>query len=231
MSETTRVPRTIRKFNDYIKDSDDHLQSDRASTPIYSLLGLDATQAGEWSTRRLYWEDTLYPKWSSPNTKTPTVNLEVKNVMDSFIEFSRPLLNIMAVNLNATEEDEKALNFKRFRKEPVHPTAPIDEDVYLDLKPKGGGDMRIRCRSEKEATRASIPDGAKAVELAYLIGTSAPESVAECTNFKTSTKALFNINVGAANAGNKMYCYARWIDTSNLARAGSWTDMVVSGIL
>ena len=231
MNETTRVPQTIGEFDIYLNTTDDYLQGSRDGTLISELLGLTPSQSAEWSSRRIYWRDDLHKKWSNPLTKTQAVNLQVRNFMQDFRDFSRPLLNKMAASDNATEEDEVALNFKISRKDPTHPTTPIEDIVVLSLQAIGGGDIRISGRTSHDASRPSVPDDAKGLELRYLIGKEAPLSVDECEEHLISTKSGFVLNVGAKNHNKNIYCFARWVDTSDPSRAGSWTKMVTSGIL
>ena len=44
-------------------------------------------------------------------------------------------------------------------------------------------------------------------------------------------KTAHNDKEMKVKTNKNIYAFARWVDTSNHARAGSWTGMVVSGIL
>jgi hypothetical protein len=226
MKTGPRIPTVISKFNTYINTSDDHNQSFRGGSQVYALLGMSAANATEWHNRRVFWRDTLYLKYSNPDTRTKTVNLEVKNFIRDFRAFANPQLDIMAASPNATAADEVIYNFKIDRAEPVHPETPIAEDCILGITALGQGNLRIRCRVSEDASRASVPLDAKGLELRYLIGDAPPLSVDDCPLSKTSTKALFTFSAGAANSGKKMFAYARWIDFSDDSRAGSWSAMV-----
>ena len=226
MAVTTRIPQAIPEFRDYINDTDDYLFATSGGVQNYVRLGLSVTNAGNWHDKRVFFRDTLYPKYSSENTRTTTIIHQLENFMDDFREFANPLLDIMAASPNAVEADETAMNFKIGREEPVHPTTPIDADIFLKITSKGQGSLQIRCRETKDATRASIPEDAKAVELRYKIGGTEPDSVDECPLTKISTKALFTFSVGANNSTKKIRMFARWIDTTNESRAGAWSEMV-----
>jgi len=235
MPERTRVPRTVDRFASYLNDTDSHLQSNRPAgpggVPVFELLGLTIPQVDEWSSKRVDFRDNLYPLWTNKNTKTETVNENVVKFMNEFFVFSKPLLNIMAASPNAVTQDENIFNFKITRKKPTRPTAPISEVVVLDLNPIGGGTMRVKGRQDEEAKRGKIPETAKAIEVCWIVGTAPPASVLDCTENIISTRASFTMNVGAENHNLNIYAFARWIDTTNPARAGAWTDMVTTGIL
>jgi len=213
-------------FNTFINNSDDHLLSNRGGTQVYVLLGLTITNANDWHNKRLFWRDTLYPKYSNADTRTTTVIKNVRDFIKDFRTLANPLLNICAASPNAIQQDATVLNFKIGRKTPTRPTEPISAPMFIKITSKGQGEMRARCRTDEDATRASIPATATSVELRYKVGSPEPQSVNECNSIKVSTRALFNFNVDADESGKKIYLFARWIDNTNEARAGAWGDMI-----
>lgn len=230
-----RVPRTIARFASYLNDTDVHLQSNRpvgpGGTPVFELLGLTSGQADGWNLRRVDFRDNLYPKWTNKNTKTETVNEDVADFMEEFFDYSEPLLNIMAASTNAINQDANIFNMVINRKDPTRPTEPIEEVVVLDLNPVGGGTMRVRGRQTAQAKRGKIPETAKAIEVCWTVGTAPPASPLDCTENIISSRSTFTMNVGAENHNLNIYAFARWIDTSNAARAGAWTELSTRGIL
>lgn len=231
----TRVPIPIPEANDYINNSDDHLQSDRdpSGTAVYELLGLTSADADEWHSRRLEWRDNLYPKWSNEDLKTKTVNDNVVKFLKEFRIFSRPLLNIMAASPNVITQDEVVMRFVKNPKKPSRPSAPVAEVVLLNMQSIGGGGFRFSGRYPSDEDRYSVPPDASGLEIRWKIGSieEVPANVDECPNHHTSTKARFNLNMGAGNHNKNIYLFARWTDIHNPSRAGDWTDMKTSGIL
>jgi hypothetical protein len=225
MAQTTRIPRTIPEFYAYVLTSTAYLLAWAGGVQNYVRLGMSATDITEWNNRMLLLRDDIYLKYISANTKTKTVVHQLQNFMEDFFEFAQPLLNSMATNPNANENDEGALNFKIGRQEPVHPTAPIAETCFVTLTSKGQGAIQVRCKSETDTGRASVPADATGVELRYTIGDTAPSSVDQCTLLEFSSKANFTFNVGASNSTKKIFVYARWIDFSNKSRAGAFSEM------
>src|SRR6185295_15788608 len=95
MPDGSRIPNTIPAFNNYINDTDDR-QKANTSVPLIKYFQ-DYTwtlaEIGEWTTRRTFWRDTLYPKYTNPLTSTSAVKDEVRNFMKDFHTFGNPLLD------------------------------------------------------------------------------------------------------------------------------------------
>jgi len=226
MADNSRIPRNISEFYAYVLTSTYYLlATGGGAIQNYIRLGMSAADVTEWNNRMLLLRDDIYLKYISGNTRTTTVIHQLQNFMEDFFDFAQPLLNSMAANTNAIEADETALNFKIGREEPVHPTSPIEESCFVTLTSKGQGMIKVRCKTTTDASRASIPDDASAVELRFKIGDSAPANVDQCPGIELNPKASFTINVGAENSTKKIFVYARWIDFSNKSRAGAFSEL------
>ena len=237
---TTRVPQTIPEFNTYINNTDAYLQ---ATDPVtgdlnWKRLGLTNTNASDWSDKRKYWHDTLYPKYSDPLQSTGAVKDAVHNFMSSFRAFSQPLLNIMAASPNATSNDEHVFNFKIGRANPTHATTPIADTVLFDAKTLGGGQLHFTCRTAADSHRASIAAGADSVQLAYEVTDSGnnnpnpnpgtiPTPEDKGMVRETFTHAQFTFHAGAVNVGKRLVVFARWFNTKHPELAGPWSAITV----
>jgi len=117
----------------------------------------------------------------------------------------------------------------------VH-TEPIADLCYVLLKAQGGGGVKAKCRTNEDSTRASKPELADAVEIAWRIDPPEPdpENVGKTkfyrikapndgTTLKIFTKASFTGKFGAENAGSMVQGYARWTNTKHPNLAGLWT--------
>src|SRR4051812_12261439 len=105
MSET-RIPQAIVEFDLYIRNTDTLLQAIyTGTTHNWERLGVDSGDATEWHDRRLLWENTLYPKYSNPLTKTKGATDDVHDFMDSFRVFANPIIEAIAANKAATNDD------------------------------------------------------------------------------------------------------------------------------
>lgn len=230
-----RVPQKDDLFNTYLNTTTAYLLDEPGGPGTgenWERLGLLEDEKDQWVTYKDDWNE-IYETYTtnqnngiSDKTVTANKNTAKENFIDWVIDPDMNKLNRIAASPNITQQDREVFHIKKRDDNRTTHTAPIGEDIFFDLKALGGGDVRVRARYDSDATRASIPADAKAVELCYLIGTEAPETVAECNEDYTSTKALFTFNVGAENATKRMYCFARWVDTTNPNRAGSWGDMV-----
>ncbi len=227
MSGTSRIPRTIPAFNTYINSSDDYLQATPSggSTPNYQRLGLTNPQATGWSDKRVYWRDTLYPLYSNVNTRTKTVNQNVKQFIKDCHTLGNPLLNIMAASTNATTDDANALNFMLLRKKPTHPTDPITDDIAVGSTFKGTI-LNISFRSSHDTKRASLAEGADSVQLLYKIGDPAPTDIND-TGLKSQliTKATYKHAIDSNDSGKKLYFYVRWYNTKYPNIANGWSKL------
>lgn len=238
----TRVPEKISEFNTYINNTDTFLQAiSSGSTTNWERLGLSSINAGEWNTRRIYWRDTLYPKYIDPLQSTTAVKETVRIFMEDFKEFAQPQLNIMAAGPNATSDDELVFNFKIGRAAATHPTEPIAETVVFTVKPLGGGELRFTCRTATDSSRASIPEGADSVQVAFQImdKDTKPEGEGEGSlpnpddgsmRRELFTKAQFTFEAGMANVGRLMVIYTRWYNTKHPKLAGPWSNVTAAVI-
>jgi hypothetical protein len=225
MTNSTRIPRTISEFNDYIENTDDHLQSTRAGGQVYDILGISTPQADEWSNRREYWEDTLYPKYRSKDTHTPTVTLEVQNFMKNFREFGNPLLNLMAASFNANEKDAVILNFALGRKAPTKPESPIAEKSFTSLKILGGSEIKAASKTDHDASRASVAEHADGVQYAYVVANDPPANVDDGTVKEFYSGSTHTFNLGVENLGKRFYVYTRWYNSKYPEFAGPWSNL------
>jgi hypothetical protein len=229
MSES-RVPRTIPEFNNYINSSDDYLQLTRSdrTNPNFQELGLSPLQGTDWTNKRTFWRDTLYPKYTNPSLSTSPVKTQVKNFMKSFSVFARPLLDIMAVSVKADEEDEAQLRFLRkvSYKSPTHHTEEIEDTCYAIIKPLGGDKMKFGCSTESDTKKKSLAPTAESVMVSYIRIDKAienptlPEDPEDCPKQQTFTKASFVLDAGTGKSGDRLVGFLQWNDSKNPSRKG-----------
>ena len=223
---STIVPRTDPEFDQYIRNSTTHLLKDPGtpgSEPNFERLGITVAQKDDWVAFRDDWVD-VYPKFTDLNTSTKTIRDEKNKIRKEFIEFSeKPLLTISG-SPNIALADRNALNLPERDREPTArgkiTTAPDVNVVSL-----AGGFMKIRCRIDEDADRASLHPLADVIEMKYLIGTAAPPTVDDAPNNFISKKALFNFEAGTGNGGQRLYIFCRWVNQSNPANNGPWTTV------
>jgi len=247
----SRVPQTISGFNAYINTTDTYQLAIDPITlmPNYQRLGLSLVQSGDWTAKRVFWRDTLYPKYTDENTSTTVVKKNVKKFMKDFRTFANPLLNIMAASPNATQADEAAFKFV------ITPDAPTERGKIVDvpfikIKPLGGGEMKFGARTSEDMSRPSRHKLADGLEVRWVILTAPqnsetptdpsipvgktaalPLTADECPNSFISPKASFEKAFGQANQNKMFYCFIRWINLINPENNGPWSVRFESGIL
>jgi hypothetical protein len=223
----SRIPPGIEEFNGYIGTTADY---NIEGTPVNNgnRLGLSDDNITDWSAHRANWRDNLYPKHSSPVTKTSVVVRDVQDFMRAFRAFAQPLLNIIAASPATTNDDAAVYNVVRDSEHanPTHPITPIAENVMADARQIGGGQVEFTCRTSHDSKRASKAEGADSVQVAYIIGTTPPANINATTSKEVFTHAKFTFHAGAENAGNKLYIYMRWYNTKHPELAGPWSSLV-----
>lgn len=235
----SRIDETISGFNTYIITTDDFLQA--ISSGIihnWERLGLTNANATGWQDKRVFWQDTLYPKYQNPLLSTSTVKTQVRDFMDGFRTFANPLLNIMAASPNATSDDEAVFNFKIGREEPSHSTTSITDAVIFEPKLLSGGDIKFICRTSHDDHRASKADRSDSIQMAYLIqnpepaaqppgsGTTEEEELdPDDLTQQTFTKAIFVKHFGGKMVGKKVVVFFRWYNTKHPELAGPWSSV------
>ena len=250
-----RIPETIPAFNSYINSTDTYLQTIDPVTLISNgtRLTLNAAESAQWNTKRVFWRDTLYPKYADENQRTKTVVKDVALYMKSFRTFANPLLDKMASCGFATTADETNLKFVVFKDTTPTPKGKINDVPYVQITPLGLGEVKMRSRTSEDATRSSRHPLSDGIEYKYLIvpesaGTSKPPATTspgspstpaaigmvlpeDCTNSVVSKKALSTIALGSTASGKRLLLYARWVNLSNPANSGPWTQLMQTIVL
>jgi hypothetical protein len=95
----------------------------------------------------------------------------------------------------------------------------ISQTVFAEMKPMPGSRIRVTCRTETDASRASILDIADEVEVRYVIDTL-PATWQNCPNTVSSTKAIFTLELEPETAGKMIYAYVRWKNSTDIKKSG-----------
>lgn len=241
MADGSRVPNTIGGFNNYINTTDDHLQA--ISSGVITnreRLGLSAQNGIDWTDKREFWRDTLYPKYQDPLQSTSAVKTQVRIFMNDFKDFANPLLNIMAASPNATSDDEAVYRFKIGRSEPTIPNTPIEDTVVFEAKPITGAALKFSCRTSGDDKLPSKHPDSDSIQLAYKVEGDTASSPQPNPNPEPEdnglpnpdsdemvkeifTKASFVKNFGMHNKGKLVVIYLRWYHTKRPHLAGPWS--------
>ncbi|MGE0637629.1 MAG: hypothetical protein AB7G44_07995 [Bacteroidia bacterium] len=104
---------------------------------------------------------------------------------------------------------------------PVPSTMPIISIGY-----NAANQLKIRFKQQPDASGSSLrgkPAGVSRCQIVYVIGTQ-PTSPAQCNNLQESGRSPITGNIdSAALRGQRLWYYARWVNTSN--EYGPWTPL------
>ncbi len=238
-----RIPVDIPGFNGYIGTTNTRLQAiSSGTTKHWERLGLTSQNATDWDDKNTHWRDTLYPKYQNPMQSTSLVKTDVRNFMEAFGTFARPLLNIMAASPNANSDDEGVFRFKIGRAEPVHPSTVITDVVVYEVKRLGGGDLKFICRTSHDNHRASKHPLSDSIQLAHGFnlnnsedntGPSVPGSPVPASALPSPdsmakeifTKAIFILHLGSEAVGKPAAIFLRWYNTKHPELSGPWSPV------
>jgi hypothetical protein len=234
MSDGSRIPRRVEKFNQFLTSTTAYLLT---GTPTNAeRLGILPEEVSQWSDINARWGSNYLKYGDKKNSRTTSVIEEIKHVILDLIDLDHSchLLDRIAASPNATITDLETFNIKRGilqKSTRSKPTTPITELVVPAIQPIGGGFVSIKCRSHA-GNSASIIDGADCVQYNYSVGGTPPAS-AETEGLKTglSTKASFTLSLGAASAKKELFIFFRWFNTKYTDFAGPWTSLQTTLIL
>lgn len=227
MADRTRIPKTLSSFDIYIRRVAAFLLTVVGGTSNGERLGLTAAQNTETDAFRKQWytgnpaAPGAYELHSNPDTKTKTTRNKVLQIIKKFSIFFSPLLTLMSVSSELTESDRQVLNL------PARDTTPtrrgkIDDAPTVNVSSMAGGRMKVRCRVDQDASRASMHELADAIEMRYQVGGATPANAVACPGSFISKKALFTFEAGDANGGQKFYCFCRYVNLTNSENNGPW---------
>jgi hypothetical protein len=154
-----------------------------------------------------------------------TYEKEIREFVNAYIRYNPAITSDKKVGMSLTNPDT----------EPT-PKPKISDIPIVGLEPKGGGDIEVYCRRETDQTRPSMHPDADVIEVRFAMlpihqqsqpgsgkreGLPSPE---ECPEVRISTKAHFFIQCGVKNAGQTFYGFFRWVNLTNPANSGSWSN-------
>jgi hypothetical protein len=232
----TRVPSTDSKFDSYIRNTTEVLET---GTPTGAVrLELTTTQAAQWLSYRDQWID-IYPKYTNTATRTASVTNTKNAIKKNFSVFAETALKRIEISENLTDDDRETFNLHKRDKVPTK-RGTITDIPIGKLTGAGGGILEIRVRREHDATRSSMHPLADAIEFKYLIlednktdsdpkeGKDDVPNADDCPLSITSKKALWRTNLGAKARGKRIIGFLRWINLSNPENNSGWSELLTT---
>ena len=222
---TTRIPRTISPMNVYINVAVPYFD---LGTPKNSVrLGIEDEEVTTLKGFLTQW-NLLYARYADKSgSRTTLVIDQLNNLIQDFIEFdkSHKLLDRIASSLEATVADFSTFNIApRNRTQSKVIAKSIGEQVQPILQVMGGGVVSVKCYSN-ESSRPSIHSMANCLQYAYTVGTAPASPLDEALKIELSTRASFNLSIGADNMGKQLFIYFRWYNTIHPDLSGPWSNV------
>jgi len=174
--------------------------------------------------------EPLYSKASQKRSRTSTDVLahrqerkayekDIRVFVNSHIRFNDLISNSERLSLGVPPRDTEP-----------SPKPKIDGIPFVGLEPMGGGWIKVTCKRETDQDRPSMHNYADVIECRYTMvpiqpGVRKPwPNLDDCKEVITSTKAHFIIQCGDKNAGQRFYGFFRWVNQTNPANSGLWSN-------
>jgi hypothetical protein len=215
----SRVPQADSEFDQYIRNTTEYLLA--SSSPAnWERLGLEQAEMDAWEDFLDEWK-IKYPLYTNDATRTKTITQDKNDTKNDFTAHAQPLLDIMAVCRTINNTDRNTLRI------PARDTTPterskIEDTPTVRLFSEPGGRIRVRCSVAADSSRASMHPMADEIQLRIKIGDPAPASFEDCPSTYSSSSAIFDYQAGGANAGKRIYIYARYRNITNEAHSGEF---------
>jgi hypothetical protein len=227
-----RIPRSNDSFDTFIKTTATALVQGTPTTA--QRLGLTPEQTTAWLDFKTAWQE-VYTKHTNPLLRTPAVREEKEWVREAFMDFASPVLLAMSVHSALTEDDRLTFRLPK-RDRTMTKRGRIDDVPAATIEPLTGGSIKVRVRHSAVHGRSSLHPLADHLEMRYmlvppqgmgedgLLWPEPPATAAQCPLVCISTRALFTLRVGEVKAGMRLYAFFRWVNATNDAHSGSWSN-------
>ena len=180
--------------------------------------------------------EPLYYKSQNKNSRTSADVFRHREERKAYEKDIRAFVNAhIRYNDRMTDADRLSIGVPARDPKPT-PKPRIDDIPFVGLEPRGGGSIEVYCRRETDKNRPSMHDYADVIEVRFAFLPVHPQplpgagkrvefpSPEECPEVRTSTKAHFFIRCGDKNAGQLFYGFFRWVNQTNPANSGSWSN-------
>jgi len=172
--------------------------------------------------------EPLYNAIKNKQTRTPQQVDDHTEGRDTAEDFIQPFANEFIINNSAISNSTKeALGFNPPTTE-QHERPQIEDVPFAAMDAQPGSRIEFTCRTLSDASRASMHPDADVVEVRFIVGTTPPATVNDCSQKEISSKAKFTIELNAADAGKKIFAFVRWRNNSEPSKSGPYGDMLTT---
>jgi len=174
--------------------------------------------------------EPLYHKSQSKNSRTSIDVVAHRRERKAYEKDIRKFVNAhIRFNDRMTDSDRISIGVPARDTEPS-PKPKINEIPFVGLEPMGGGWIKVTCKRETDENRPSMHDFADVIECRYTLvliqpGVRKPwPTLDDCKEVVTSTKAHFIIKCSDTDAGKQFFGFFRWVNLTNPANSGPWSN-------
>ena len=227
------IPEPDAEFDEWQKNFVSHLSAlwppaEPGTSALYVYLGIPAERCNEVIAAQRLWEkDFARGGKETDRRKSETAAKQetrdvyeplLRSVVNEYIRFNRKASKEIKTMLGLTVPDLKR----------THRTAAIEEVPDFVMLPIGGGEIKFAVDAIHKSKRAGRFRHAD-IEVRYKIISAGrediPKSADELPNQYISTKAVFLQNCGANTLEKVLYAAIRWVDLTNTALNGPWSNV------
>ena len=228
MPDRSRIPRSIKRFNNYLSNTNAYLVAVNGANA--TRLGILPAEVTRWSAFVRKWSP-LYLKYiDGKGSRTTAITDQLHSIVASCVNFDQTnhLLDRIAASPDVTVSDMEIFNIKKgilLKTTHARPQTALTEPLFAAIQPLGGGTVRIKCRGASGG-RTAIFAGADSVQYNYTVGDTAPGS-ADAYGLKSeiSTRASIILTLGSACSEKHLYIYLRWYLVKHPTLAGPWSSV------
>ncbi|MEP7169698.1 MAG: hypothetical protein ABI855_10045, partial [Bacteroidota bacterium] len=167
----------------------------------------------------------LYSAITNKKTRTPQQVEDHREGRDAAQDYIEGFANEFIISNSAISNAAcESLGFNR-KADQRSERPVIEQTVFGEMKSMPGSRIKFTCRTQSDASRASMLDIADEVEVRYVIDTL-PATWQNCPNIVTSTKAIFSIELEPETAGKMIYAYLRWKNSTDIKKSGPYGNRV-----
>jgi len=221
----SRIPTSINPFNVYLNNTTNYLNEGEPKNA--ERLGVTDDELALLSGIKTRWTPLFGLYTDKSNTRTQAVTAQLQDLINEFytLNQTKHLLDRIAASSEVTVVDLQMFNIKNGQSKHSVGVQPIQDVVITSIQLLGGGSVTFKCNAPGYS-RPAIIDGADSIQVAFMIGTTPPESADDKgLRRDVTTKATFTLPLGSGNTGKYLYIYYRWYIVKHPELAGPWSAL------
>jgi hypothetical protein len=237
MRRTEIIPRTIREFDNYIRNTNKRQLTNNTATgnPFWKDYNWSSAQSTAYKNMHDKWVNEVFKAWRDPGLRTDIAKKAVPGFIRGLIDYvkANKLIDKIKTCDVVANADANTWQFVLNRKKCSRKEDAIKQTAHgFEVRETGG---RIMCKVRMYGVdgRPRIPreDGADSVQYAWMMMDKRDDPPADVDGDAyrkdISTKAIFHFEAGAKSIGRWMAIRFRWYNAKHPRLAGPWSEAQV----